>query len=358
MKYEYLDFLFCPTCHTDLKIEKEVLKDNKIITASLVCKNCNINFPVLNYIPRFINTQSYADSFGAQWNAFAEVQLDDQNTLESALRFDSEIGWDEKKLSDKSIIEIGSGAGRFVDVVSRKKAKLVVGIDVTSAVDAAQNNLIDRDNVFFIQADVFNLPIKNSYFDFVYSIGVLHHTPNPQLAFESMVDKVKEDGGIGLSLYEISLYSRPNRNHIKVSTIDLLWSLNLWRVEFFRIFTTRLPDKYMIIYCKAIIPILHHINKIPVIGLIRYIFPSTCYRKLPVFWSMLDTMDTYSTKIVHQYRAKDLFQWFLKLGLNNIILMNGRAGWVSLVADKGNLHTRNSKKLVMERPQGIGNIGD
>ena len=173
-----------------------------------------------------------------------------------------------------------------------------------------------------------------------------------------MVEKVNDNGNIGLSLYEISLYSRPNRNNIKVATIDLLWSLNLWRVEFFRIFTTRLPDKYMIIYCKFFIPLLHYINKVPILGLIRYVFPSTCYRKLPVFWSMLDTMDTYSTKIVHQYRAKDLFQWFLKLGLTNIIVMNGRAGWVSLVANKGDLKSRNLKKIVMKRPSGIGNIGD
>ena len=173
-----------------------------------------------------------------------------------------------------------------------------------------------------------------------------------------MIDSVKDYGQVGLSLYEISLYSRPNRNSLKVSTVDLFWSLNLWRVEFFRTFTTRLPDKVMIAYCKMFIPILHYINKIPVVGLIRYLFPSTCYRKLPVYWSMLDTMDTYSTKIVHQYRAKDIFQWFLKLGLNKIILMNGRAGWVSLIANKGNAESRTINKLILDRPPGIGNIGD
>jgi uncharacterized protein YbaR (Trm112 family) len=210
MKYEYLNFLCCPICQKDLKLEDETSFDNKIETGRLVCNNCDKDYQIKNYVPRFIDTQSYADSFGSQWNNFAKVQLDDHQTAESSLRFDSEIGWSEDKLSNKSIIEIGSGAGRFVDIVSKKNAKLVVGVDVTSAVDAAQNNLIDRDNVFFIQADVFNLPIKNNHFDFIYSIGVLHHTPDPQLAFELMVEKVSDNGNIGLSLYEISLYSRPN----------------------------------------------------------------------------------------------------------------------------------------------------
>lgn len=73
---------------------------------------------------------------------------------------------------------------------------------------------------------------------------------------------------------------------------------------------------------------------------------------------MLDTMDTYSTKIVHQYRAKDVFQWFLKLGLKNIILMNSRAGWVSIVANKGDQKSRLENKVILKAPERIGNIAD
>ncbi|MBM3782350.1 MAG: hypothetical protein FJW29_11885 [Acidobacteria bacterium] len=51
-------------------------------------------------------------------------------------------------------------------------------------------------------------------------------------------------------------------------------------------------------------------------------------------------MDSYSTAIVHQYRAKDIFQWFRLLGLREIIVMNSRAGWVSIVAEKGSSNER------------------
>jgi uncharacterized protein YbaR (Trm112 family)/ubiquinone/menaquinone biosynthesis C-methylase UbiE len=358
MKEEYLSFLCCPVCNSDLLLESKITHDSNIEEGVLICKNCKINYPIKNFIPRFVNQQGYAESFGSQWNAFAKTQLDDEHTKESTLRFNSEIGWKASELTGKTVIEIGSGAGRFVEVVSSRGAKLAVGIDMTSAVDAAQDNLGNRENVFFIQADAFHLPIKKSYFNFAYSIGVLHHTPDPQLAFESMVDTVEDEGKIGLSLYEISLYSRPNRNSLKVVSMDLLWALNMWRCELFRLFTTRVPHVMMIAYCKTIIPILHHLNKVPVIGLIRYLFPSTCYRNLPVAWSMLDTMDTYSTEIVHQYRAKDIFQWFLKIGLTDMILMNGRAGWVSLIANKGNWTSRKDNALVLEKPASLGNIGD
>ena len=89
--------------------------------------------------------------------------------------------------------------------------------------------------------------------------------------------------------------------------------------------------------------------------MLRYVFPSTCYKKLPVIWSMVDTMDTYSTQIVHQYRAKDVFQWFLNLGLKKILLLNGRPGWVSIVANKGTIDERKKNSLFLEKSTGIGN---
>jgi len=214
--------------------------------------------------------------------------------------------------------------------VSRAGASLVVGVDVTDAVDAAFDNLGSRDNVSFIQADIFHLPLKKQTFDYAYSIGVLHHTPDPRQAFSRMIDTTRAGGGVGLSVYEISLYHRPNRNSLKVVTMDLLWAFNLWRCELFRSVTTRVPQRLLLSYCKYVIPILHRINKIPVIRGIRYFLPSTCYRHLPVEWSMLDSFDTYATKIVHQYRHKDIFQWFVTEGLDQIIVHNGRAGWVSL----------------------------
>lgn len=358
MKKNYLDFLCCPNCKSELIISNEIMKNDMVKEGELKCLECESIFEIKNFIPRFVKERGYADSFGSQWKAFAQSQIDTENIKESRLRFHSEIGWSKSDLENKKIIEVGSGAGRFIEVVSEQESTLAIGMDITDAVDASQENIGHKDNVFFIQGDIFNSPLKENSMDFAYSIGVLHHTPNPELAFQKMVDIVKDYGYIGLSLYEISLYSRPNRNNLKVSTMELLWAMNMWRVEFFRLFTTRLPDKVMIFYCKTIIPILHYLNKIPVVGLLRYLLPSTCYRRLPVIWSMVDTMDTYSTKIVHQYRSKDVFQWYLRLGLSGIMLLNGRAGWVSLTATKGDSKSRKENAKNLTKTPGIGNIGD
>jgi SAM-dependent methyltransferase/uncharacterized protein YbaR (Trm112 family) len=356
MKRAYLEFLHCPECHSDLALEGE--EDDRLVIGAgrLTCTGslCGCSYPIVHSVPRFVSDGKYADSFGAQWRTFAKTQLDGDAVADSRVRWDSEIGWRADELRDKTVIEFGSGAGRFVEVASRLGAKLAVGMDITDAVDASQDNLGDRDNCFFVQADFFHSPLKPRFFDFGYSIGVLHHTPDPEGAFQHLVSSVSDHGSIGLSLYDISLFSRPNLNSLRIATIELFWSLNMWRCELFRHFTTRLPPRVFLAYCRTVVPILHVLNKIPIVRYVRYLLPSTCYRSLPVEWSMVDTHDTYATKIVHQYRAKDVFQWFMRAGLFNTVVMNGRAGWVSLVGTRAALGPFDHQRYVRAQPPGPG----
>ena len=139
MKHEYLDFLRCPQCRGGLRIEAKQERDGKIESGSLACTDvrCAMFYPIRNFVPRFVDHGKYAQSFGEQWKTFSRTQLDTANCTESEKRWSSEIGWVEEELSGKAVIEFGSGAGRFVDIVSRRGAMLVVGVDITDAVDAA-----------------------------------------------------------------------------------------------------------------------------------------------------------------------------------------------------------------------------
>jgi SAM-dependent methyltransferase len=233
-----------------------------------------------------------------------------------------------------------------------------VGLDATDAVDAAQENLAGRNNVLFVQGDIFSHPFREASFDCGYSVGVLHHTPDPEDGFRKLSSSIKPNGKIAVSLYDVSNYSRPNRNSLKNSTMELLYTLNEWRCELFRVVTSRLPGRLFLKYCRVVVPLLHFINKIPVIRYIRYLFPSTCYSHLPVIWSMVDTHDTYATKIVHKYRGRDVFQWFLHEGMSEIILRNSRAGWVSVTAIVSDRETKERRRLHIVRPGEPGEPGE
>ena len=67
-----------PINEEDLKLTIEENKD-EIITGKLINKSKNINYEIINGIPRFVNTNNYSKSFGLQWEKWSRVQFDSNN---------------------------------------------------------------------------------------------------------------------------------------------------------------------------------------------------------------------------------------------------------------------------------------
>ena len=107
MKKEFLNFLCCPVCNNELILNAFDQSNGKVKTGTLVCKSKKSShvFKIENFIPRFVRSPKYADSFGLQWNKFAQTQLDNRMLNESELRWDSEIGWNKEDLNNRTVIE-------------------------------------------------------------------------------------------------------------------------------------------------------------------------------------------------------------------------------------------------------------
>ena len=347
MNINHLEILKCPDCGSSLVgSDLEIHHSRFIVNGNLNCTNCQSTFPVINHIPRFCSAVSHpAESFGHQWNSFALSQIDTHaHTNESFIRLTSETCLSPETVKAKTVLEVGSGAGRFLHTNLTFNPSLLVGLDVTSAVDSVFQHLSPyTENLLLVQADIKNAPFSSNSFDIVYSIGVLHHTPDPYLYFKYSASYVSDKGSLSVSLYENSLAHRTSRNSISLALYDFLWSLNLLRCELFRAFFKLFPSWLQILYCKCIIPPLHFINKVPIIRYIRYLFPSTCYKKLPLSFSIVDTMDTYATEIVYQYRAKTLYHWFISIGCVSPFLHNSRDGWVSV---SGSLSSQSMQSIL------------
>ena len=76
----------------------------------------------------------------------------------------------------------------------------VWAIDLGTAVEVARRNTHSR-NVNVVQADLHNPPFALESFDFIYSIGVLHHLPNPEAAFQNLLRFLKPGGVVQIYLY-------------------------------------------------------------------------------------------------------------------------------------------------------------
>ncbi|HTS35580.1 MAG TPA: class I SAM-dependent methyltransferase [Candidatus Solibacter sp.] len=269
----------------------------------LVCATCGQKYPAVNGVIRFVDQQHYAGSFGFQWQVHARTQLDTAESKRSEQAFRQRTGFCPEDLAGKFVLDVGCGMGRFADVACRWGAR-VVGIDLSLAAEVAARNLAGKEATIF-QADVFRLPFAEHSFDFIYSIGVLHHTPDCERAFKMLPGLLKPGGRIAIWLYS---------------------KYNAWyrMSDIYRKVTRRMPSRMLYTLCYGVVPLygIHQVlRKIPLVGraasgALAYAIPMAFHpdRK----WRILDTFDWYSPWYQSKHSYEEVFRWFESCGLEDL----------------------------------------
>jgi SAM-dependent methyltransferase len=102
-----------------------------------------------------------------------------------------------ENLRDKYILEAGVGRGNWTAQLCRL-SKNYVGIDISfKSVEYIRKNITPRVKV----ASILDLPFDSGKFDFVFCIGVLHHTTDQIRGFKELLRVVKPGGYLYLFLY-------------------------------------------------------------------------------------------------------------------------------------------------------------
>jgi len=169
-------------------------------SGALVCpRGCQI--PVVNKIPRFVNESNYASGFGLQWNAFKKTQLDSATgTTISKDRLARCLGNSVDALRDRSVLEVGCGAGRFTELMLAAGAR-VFACDLSMAVEANYDNCHHWPNYFVCQADASRLPVARHAFDYVVCLGVIQHTPDSEATIAALARNLRPGGTLVIDHY-------------------------------------------------------------------------------------------------------------------------------------------------------------
>jgi SAM-dependent methyltransferase len=286
--------LRCPNCRSPLSNSE----------GGLSCPACGRRFPEVRGVLRFVDEGNYADSFGYQWQRFQRTQLDSAHRNISEVDFAQKTGLKPEDLQGKLILDVGCGMGRFAEVATRWGAR-VVGIDLSAAAEVAAKNLADREFVAF-QSDVFSLPFAPESFDCIYSMGVLHHTPDCEKAVKVLPQYLKPGGTLAVWLY--SGYNKWYRFTDQYRKVTHRMSPRVLH-SFFRV---AVPFFYWLDRGLRVIPVVGK----PVAGVVHHVFPVNRHPDAEI--RVLDTLDWYSPKYQSKHTYEQVFRWFESCGLESL----------------------------------------
>ncbi len=285
----------------------EILHKNK----DLMYDQSGNEFYEANGILSFVDKKNYTENFGYQWNKFEKIQLDRIAGLidQSKARFFAETEWPVNGLANENVLEVGSGAGRFSQVVLEHTKADLYSIDYSSAVEANyRNNGHFRERFKLFQASIYGLPFAENSFDKVFCFGVIQHTPDVEKSVEALVKMVRPGGELIVDFYPIKgwytkihakYFFRPitkRMGHARL--LELIEKNNNWMINGYQFFDRMGIGRFI----NRFIPICD----------IKNTLPKNLSLKELREWAILDTFDMLSPQYDQPQKIETVKNWFIK----------------------------------------------
>lgn len=212
MKRVALDYLVCPICQSDLRADlPPPAPDGEYLSGSLHCLGCGHEYAIASGVPRMVVTSQEeggaAETFGFEWRKHGEKEMEGNTVFGRTQQEDVSYFLEATRMSPEQvrgavILDAGCGSAQLTEGIGHMQAGAVFGVDVNTAIDFPFRRCRKLSNVHIVQADIAALPFRAGQFDLVWSNGVVHHTPNPRQAFESLAGRVRARGRLYVWVYE------------------------------------------------------------------------------------------------------------------------------------------------------------
>jgi ubiquinone/menaquinone biosynthesis C-methylase UbiE len=253
------------------------------------------------------------EGFGEEWSKFTQQALSDQERAEVFSKYFSLIDWTKKP---NKALDMGCGSGRWDVLVAPLVGELVAADASALALQVARRN-VQAPNVTFIECTTENLSFPDGYFDFIFSLGVLHHLPDTQVAIQTLAHKLAPGGVLLLYLY----YAFDNRP---------AWFRGLWRIsDLLRRYISRLPFslRYVasqIIAATAYWPLARTAKYLPVPDS----WPLKFYADRSFYFMRTDALDRFGTKLEKRFSKRQISTMLESAGLQSIRFSDSDPYWV------------------------------
>lgn len=137
------------------------------------------------------------DDFGNQWLRYdgSSGFFGSREALDGIV-----FPFDLRRVKGCRVVDLGAGAGRHIKVLLDAGAGQVIALEPSRAIDLIRDTVEDLQRVILLNTSGDNLPAYGDV-DFIFSIGVLHHVPDPDPVVASAYRCLRPGGQFIVWLY-------------------------------------------------------------------------------------------------------------------------------------------------------------
>lgn len=203
---------------------------------------------------------------------------------------------------NKAVLECGCGCGQHTSFIALY-AKSITTVDLNS-IEIAKKNNQEFNNITFIADDIANMNLRRK-FDIVFSIGVIHHTENPEKTVKNLINHTKSGGKLILLVYS------KEGNFLVEHLVE----------PFRKIFLIKMSRKKLFVLSKFITLLMYFpiysIYLLPLKFLPYYEY-FQYFRKLPFYRKSLNVFDKLNAPQVQFISKSRVIHWLTKDEFANI----------------------------------------
>jgi 2-polyprenyl-3-methyl-5-hydroxy-6-metoxy-1,4-benzoquinol methylase len=227
-------------------------------------------------------------------------------------------------LNDGSrVVDVGCGSGRWGRFVAPQVKYLTLVDPSADALEVAKHNLRENQNCDFICESVGSMTLEKSSFDFVYSLGVLHHVPDTQAAIRSCVELLKPGGYFLVYLY-YRFDNRPQWFRLIWGLSDLLRRAVVALPTPARRFVTE-PIAFLVYW-----PLSRLAKVLEKLGRNTESFPLSFYKDKSLYVMRTDSRDRFGTRLEQRFTKNEISEMMMSAGLVDIRFSNEAPFWCAL----------------------------
>lgn len=261
------------------------------------------------------------EDFGKEWSSYSQDELPKRESEEEFLNYSKIFPFNI--IGTNSVgADFGCGSGRWAKHFAPKCKKLHC-IDPSDAINVAKKNLRNFQNISFEKSSISTNSIEDESLDFAYCLGVLHHTPDPELSMKDCVLKLKQGAPFLIYVY----YRFDNQP---------VWYKWIWIIsDLMRRLICRLPHKIklLITLFVAFFVYLPFSRSSLLLEKLRFdvkSWPLSHYRNKSFYSLKTDALDRFGTKLEFRYTKKEIKEMMQRQGLKDIKFSEGPPFWCAV----------------------------